>query len=127
VLAAPLGVSNSINTLFVERNNATDRRQNGRKQRKTYGFSRAKEMHDAATYFVSYSYNFCWPVRTLRVPGEQGWQARTPAMAAGLTDHVWSLREWLTYPAKPCLLVEATTRLWHPRQNPGPDLHDART
>ena len=95
------GVSNTINTSFVERNNATDRRQNGRKQRKTYGFSRDKRMHDAATYFVSYSYNFCWPVRTLRVEDDEGWQARTPAMAAGLADHVWSLREWLTYPAKP--------------------------
>ena len=99
------GVSNTINTSFVERNNATDRRQNGRKQRKTYGFSRDKRMHDAATYFVSYSYNFCWSVRTLRVQGDEGWQARTPAMAAGLADHVWSLREWLTYPAKPCLPV----------------------
>ena len=69
----------------------------GRKQRKTYRFSRDKRMHDA-TYFVSYSYNFCWPVRTLRVEGDEGWQARTLAMA----DHVWSLREWLTYPAKPC-------------------------
>jgi hypothetical protein len=37
--------------------------------------------------------------------GDEGWQARTPAMAAGLADHVWSLREWLTYPAKPCLPV----------------------
>lgn len=99
------GVSNTINTAFVERNNGTDRGQNGRKRRKTYGFSRDKRRHDAATYFVSYSYNFCWPVRTLREKGEHGWQARTPAMAAGLTDHVWSLREWLTYPAKPCLPV----------------------
>jgi len=98
-------VSNTINTSLVERHNATDRRQNGRKQRKSYGFSRSKRMHDAATYFVSYSYNFCWPVRTLRVKGADGWQPRTPAMAAGLTDHVWSLREWLTYPAKPCLPV----------------------
>ena len=97
--------SNSINTSFVERNNATDRRQKGRKQRKSYGFSRSKRMHDAATYFVSYSYNFCWPVRTLRLETAEGWQARTPAMAAGLADHVWSLREWLTYPAKPCLPV----------------------
>ena len=98
-------VSNTINTSFVERNNATDRHQNGRKRRKTYGFSRSKRMHDCATYFVSYSYNFCWPVRTLRVKEDGTWQARTPAMAAGLTDHVWSLREWLTYPAKPCLPV----------------------
>src|SRR5258708_4797226 len=98
-------VSNTINTSFVERNNATDRRQNGRKQRKTYGFSRDKRLHDAATYFVSYSYNFCWPVRTLRVKEDGAWRPRTPAMAAGLTDHVWSLREWLAFPAKPCSLV----------------------
>jgi hypothetical protein len=96
------GVSNTINTSFVERHNATDRHQNARKGRKTYCFSRSKRMHDAATYFVCYSYNFCWPVRTLRVKGDDGWQPRTPAMAAGLTDHVWSLRQWLTLPAKPC-------------------------
>lgn len=95
-------VSNTINTAFVERNNATDRHQNARKRRKTYCFSRSKRMHDAATYFVSYSYNFCWAVRTLRVKEGGRWRARTPAMAAGLSDHVWSLREWLAYPAKPC-------------------------
>jgi hypothetical protein len=95
-------VSNTINTAFVERNHATDRHQNGRKRRKTYCFSRSKRMHDAATYLVSYSYNFCWAVRTLRIKEEGTWQAQTPAMAAGLTDHVWSLREWLTYPAKSC-------------------------
>jgi hypothetical protein len=95
-------VSHTINTSFVERNNATDRHQNGRKRRKTSGFSRSKRMHDRATYFVSYSYNFCWAVRTLRVKENGVWCPRTPAMAAGLTDHVWSLREWLTYPAKPC-------------------------
>jgi hypothetical protein len=100
------GVSITINTSLVERNNATDRHQNGRKQRKTYGFSRSKRRHDAATYFVSYRYNFCWAVRTLRVKGSDGtWRPRTPALAAGLTDHVWSLREWLTYTAKPCLPV----------------------
>jgi len=95
-------VSHTVNTSFVERNNATDRHQNARKRRKTYCFSRSKRMHDCATYFVSYSYNFCWAVRTLRVKVDGAWQARTPAVAAGLTDHVWSLREGLTYPAKPC-------------------------
>jgi hypothetical protein len=97
--------SKTINTSFVERNNATDRQQNGRKRRKTYCFSRSKRMHDRATYFVSYSYNFCWPVRTLGVKRDGRWRPRTPAMAAGLTDHVWSLHEWLAYPAKPCLSV----------------------
>ena len=83
--------------------NGTDRRQNGRKHRKTYGFSKDAAIHDAATYFIGYSYNFCWAVRTLEIKDEAGSrQQRTPAMAAGLADHVWTLQEWLTYPAKPC-------------------------
>ena len=81
-------VSNTVNTSFVERNNATDRHQNGRKRRKGYGFSRCKRMHDAATFFVSYSYNFCWAVRTLRVKVDDAWQARTPAMAEIGRAHV---------------------------------------
>ena len=94
--------STTINTSFVERNNGTDRHQNSRKRRKTYGFSKDLAMHRAASYFIGYSYNFCWPVRTLRVrEGDGPWRARTPAMAAGLSDHVWSTKEWVTYPAKP--------------------------
>jgi hypothetical protein len=94
--------STTINTSFVERNNGTDRHQNSRKRRKTYGFSKDLAMHRAASYFVGFSYNFCWAVRTLRVRGPDGaWLARTPAMAAGLSDHVWSIEEWATYPARP--------------------------
>jgi IS1 family transposase len=94
--------STTINTSFVERNNGTDRHQNARKRRKTYAFSKDLAMHRAASCFIGYSYNFCWPARTLRVRGPDGsWQARTPAMAAGLSQHVWSIEEWATYPAKP--------------------------
>jgi hypothetical protein len=93
-------VSQAINTAFVERHNGTDRNRNGRKVRKTYCFSKDWQVHEAVTYFTMYSYNFCWPVRTLRVKGPDGaWEQRTPAMTAGLTDHVWSLAEWLAYPA----------------------------
>jgi len=92
-------VSNTINTAFVERHNGTDRNRNARKVRKSYCFSKDWDIHNAMTYFTMYSYNFCWPVRTLRVKAGDGrWQPRTPAMAAGLADHVWSLTEWLTYP-----------------------------
>ena len=95
--------STTINTPFVERNNGTDRHQNARKRRKTYGSSKDLGLHRAASYFIGFSYNFCWAVRTLRVRGPDGsWQARTPAMAAGLSDHVWGIEEWITYPAKPC-------------------------
>lgn len=92
-------VSHTINTAFVERHNGTDRNRNARKTRKSYCFSKDWDIHNAATYFTMYSYNFCWPVRTLRVRDSTGrWRPRTPAMSAGLADHVWSLQEWLTFP-----------------------------
>ncbi len=92
--------SRTINTSFVERQHATDRGRNARKTRKTYRFSKDWRVHEAMTYFTMYSYNFCWVVRTLRWRREDGhWQRRTPAVAAGLAKHVWSLREWLTFPA----------------------------
>jgi IS1 family transposase len=92
-------VSRAINTAFVERQHATDRHRNARKGRRTYCFSKDWEIHEAMTYFTIYSYNFCWPVRTLRVSDEHGrWQRRTPAMAAGLADDIWTMSEWLTRP-----------------------------
>ena len=95
--AAPAG---TVSTSYLERHNATDRHRNARKGRKTYRFSKDWDMHQALTAFTMYSYNFCWPVRTLRQKAPDGnWQSRSPAMAAGLADHVWSLEEWLTLPA----------------------------
>jgi hypothetical protein len=92
--------SRAVNTSFVERQNGTDRHRNARKVRKSCGFSKDWSVHRAITFFTMYSYNFCWPVRTLRVKGEDGtWQRRTPAMAASLADHVWPLSEWLMLPA----------------------------
>jgi IS1 family transposase len=93
-------VSTVVNTVFIERHNGSDRNRNRRKVRKTCCFSKDWLVHEAMTYFTMYSYNFCWPVRTLRIRvGEQQYQQRTPAMAAGLTDHIWSIQEWATYPA----------------------------
>jgi transposase-like protein len=89
-------VSRTVNTAFVERHNGTDRNRNAREVRKTYCFSKDWWIHRAVTFFTMYSDNFCWPVRTLRTKAVA---ARTPAMLAKLTDHVWSLAEWLTRPA----------------------------
>jgi IS1 family transposase/transposase-like protein len=90
------GVSRTVNTSFVERHNGTDRNRNARKTRKSYCFSKDWWVHRAVTFLSMYSYNFCWPVRTLKT--EAG-VARTPAMLAKLTDHVWTLTEWLRRPA----------------------------
>jgi IS1 family transposase len=117
-LAAALAlstVSEQVNTVYIERHNGTDRNQNGRKRRKTYCFSKDWEVHEAMTYFTMYSYNFCWPVRTLRVKNAAGkWEQRTPAMAAGLADHVWSLKEWLSFPTVEPL--PGCPRPWENRQ-----------
>jgi IS1 family transposase len=96
---AQSSVSSAINTSFLERHNGTDRHRNARKARRTYRFSKDWDIHAAVGYFSYYTYNFCWCVRTLAVARRDGpKQPRTPAMAAGLTDHVWSLVEWLSYP-----------------------------
>jgi len=100
LLAAALGASTAserVNVSFLERQHLTNRHPDARK---TYRFSKSWESHVAATYFTLYSDNFSWPVRTLRIRSpEETWQRRTLAMAAGLADHVWSLAEWLRFPA----------------------------
>lgn len=92
-------VSHTINTSFIERRNGTHRHQNARKARRSYRFSKDWGIHREATRFTIYQANFCWCVRTLKVKQENGrYQRRTPAMAAGLTDHVWTLSEWFSRP-----------------------------
>ena len=73
-----------ISTSYVERQNLTMRMSMRRFTRLTNGFSKKLENHEhmLAIYFVYY--NFCRVHQTLRV---------TPAMEAGLTDHVWTLAE----------------------------------
>ena len=94
-------VSRTVNTSFLERQNGTDRHRNSRKVRKTYRFSKDWDIHNACSCFAQFSYNFCWPVRTLAQTAPDGsCLPYTPAMAAGLTDHVWPLEEWLLFPAR---------------------------
>jgi hypothetical protein len=85
-------------TVCVERTNLTSRHMNGRLVRKTLGFSKRLEMLRAACAWEDVIYNLARPVKTLRIEvnhGEQRWWQRSPAMVAGLTDHIWSIREVL--------------------------------
>ena len=78
-------VSRAINTAFVERENGTDRHRNARKARKTYRFSKDWRYHEAVTYLTLYSYNFCWPVRTLAVKDDRGrWRQAKPGDGGGV-------------------------------------------
>ena len=71
VVFGALGEGQRASTSYLERHNATDRHRNARKGRKTYRFSKDWEVHEAMTCFTMYSYNFCWPVRTLRQGGHR--------------------------------------------------------
>jgi IS1 family transposase len=73
-----------ISTSYVERQNLTMRMQMRRFTRLTNGFSKKVENHAAAVSLHFMHYNFARLHKTLRV---------TPAMEAGVTDHVWSLAE----------------------------------
>ena len=74
----------AISTSYVERFNLTTRMQMRRFTRLTSGFSRKLENHVAAIGLHMAHYNLCRIHETLRC---------TPAMALGVTDHVWSVRE----------------------------------
>lgn len=73
-----------VSTSYVERQNLTMRMHNRRFTRLTNGFSKKAEnhMHSVALYFMYY--NFAKIHKTLRV---------TPAMEAGISDHVWTIEE----------------------------------
>jgi hypothetical protein len=74
--------------------------------RKTLAFSKDLSIHwEAANWQDSY-YTLIRPHKSLRLPAEddtkQRWQKRTPAMPAGLTDHIWTVKELLTLIPLPC-------------------------
>ena len=85
-------------TSYVERTNLTSRQMNGRLVRKTLSYSKQVEMLEAACAWEDWVYNLTRSVKTLQVEandGERRWQPRSPAMAAGLTDHIWTVKELL--------------------------------
>jgi hypothetical protein len=87
-------------TAYIERSNLTSRLFNGRQVRKTLAFSKEIEAYRAAATWEDCYYNLVRPHKTLRLPtadrSPQKWLPRTPAMAAGLTEHIWTVKELLT-------------------------------
>ena len=85
-------------TAYVERTNLTSRQMNGRLVRKTLSFSKQRELLEAACAWEDWVYNLTHPVKTLHLEvddAQRRWQPRSPAMAAGLTDHIWTVKELL--------------------------------
>jgi transposase-like protein/IS1 family transposase len=93
-----------INTSFIERLNATFRSRLAALVRKGRALARTTETLHYGMYLVGTIYNFCTCHDSLRIPGLTGgrkWLQRTPAMAAGITDHQWSVHELLTFKVPP--------------------------
>ena len=85
-------------TAYVERTNLTSRQMNGRLVRKTLSYSKQLVALNAACAWEDWVYNLTRSVDTLSLPmqiGQQRWKRQTPAMAAKLTDHIWSIKELL--------------------------------
>ena len=101
-----------ISTSLIERLNLTLRQSLAPLVRKSLGFCKNRELMRRRVTFFQAFYNFSRPHQSLRVPlpenqrFSQGaihtkWLPRTPGMAAGITDHVWSFRELLTIKFEP--------------------------
>lgn len=77
-----------VSTSYIERQNLTMRMNMRRYMRLTNAFSKKLESHAAAVALHFMAYNYVRPHKTLAYP-----YPRTPAMAAGVADHIWSLTE----------------------------------
>ncbi len=87
-------------TAYIERSNLTSRLFNGRQVRKTLAFSKDIQAYCNSAVWEDSYYNLVRPHKSLRLPVQDGsphkWSPRTPAMAAKLTDHIWTVKELLT-------------------------------
>ncbi len=97
-----------INTAYIERLNATFRARLAHLVRRSRAVARRVPTLTYGMYLVGTVYNFCTPHRSLRLRrrgrpdrANHRWHERPPAMAAGLTDHRWSVHELLTFPVPP--------------------------
>ena len=90
-----------INTAYIERLNATFRMRLAGLVRRGRCLLHQTTMLQVGVYLVGTVYNFCTPHDSLRVAlavgrsGQRHWVLRTPAMAAGLADHCWTMPELL--------------------------------
>jgi len=94
--------SGGINTAFIERLNATFRQRLAILIRRSRALARQSSTVESGMYLLGCVYNFCTYHKSLRqllLVGSHGrrWVKRTPAMAAGLTDHQWTIYELLHF------------------------------
>jgi transposase-like protein len=95
-----------INTAFIERLNATFRQRLNCLTRRTRTLAQQAETLTAGMYVLGCVYNFCDDHQSLRLllwvsRCRHHWVPRTPALAAGLTDHRWTIHELLSFKVPP--------------------------
>lgn len=100
------GGGTQLNTAFIERLNATKRSRLASLTRRCRHAARKVPRLEAGMWLVGCTYNFCFPHhelsrRAARAQSRQGEVLITPAMASGLTDHPWSVRELLAFRVAP--------------------------
>jgi hypothetical protein len=105
-----------FHTAYIERLNGTFRARLAPLGRRTRALARQLETIEGGMFLVGCVYNFCTHHQSLREPiylpgNRRRWVQRTPAMAAGLTDHRWTVHELLSYRLPPPLVPtsEATS------------------
>jgi hypothetical protein len=95
-----------INTAYIERLNATFRARLAPLARRCRALARHTLTLRHGMYLIGTVYNFCTPHESLYVAGSK----QTPAMAAGITDHCWSVRELLSFHVPPPRWTPPTQR-----------------
>jgi hypothetical protein len=112
-----------LNTSYIERLKGTVRERLATLTRKCRHAAQRLQALETGMYLIGSTYNFCCCHQALstRTAGEvQGPLRQTPAMASGLTDHLWSLSELLQYKVAPASWVEPKRR-GRPRRRPTAD------
>ena len=94
-----------LNTAFIERLNGTVRERLASLTRKCRHAARRLEALETGMYLIGCTYNLCFPHHELSKTTHVGY-ACTPAMAAGLTDHIWTVQEVLTSKIAPAPWVK---------------------
>jgi len=92
-----------LNTSFIERLNGTFRERLASFTRKCRHAASKMETVHAGMYLIGCTYNFCFAHHELSKSKKKGGFGMpcTPAMASGLTSHIWSMKELLTYKVPP--------------------------
>jgi IS1 family transposase len=108
-----------LNTAIISRLNGTMRERLATLTRKCRHAARRLRAVETGMYLIGSTYNFCFPHHELSKAKQRGYPC-TPAMAAGLTDHVWSIFELLCYRVAPSPWVPPKRR-GRPRKHPVAD------